>query len=358
MSDDANQPFQNEITARLVAEAEATITREMAEFVRIAFKYNIDADAYNSIIGGAKPQPQQTPKGQPHFPWAPVAPAYDGTFRGLMDCYRTHEKSPFRELKHSVSINYGRALKRLAKDIGDDRVGDWSADIVQSHYNRWAAGDKIAIGHDMIGKIRLLCGFGTTVLNDAACIKLSTILSKMRFPVSKGGKILRLTRDQTRAIRITAREHFGWDSIALAVALQLEIPKLRQVDVIGEWVPIGDAAKSEIMKGEEKWVRGLRWSDIDDNMVLRRALTSGRREEHKEIKYSLKRAQMIMEEINRVPLAKRVGPMIICEFSNLPWSQFEFRRKLKIVAEKAGISLRPQSTEGHEESELEAETAS
>jgi hypothetical protein len=357
MSDDANQPFQNEITARLVAEAQATITREMAEFVRIALKYNIDPDTYISIISGSKGRPQQTPKGQSHLPLVPIAPAYDGTFRGLIDCYRTHEKSPFHELKHSVNINYGRALKRLKRDIGDDRVGDWNAEIVQSHYDRWVAGDKIAISHDMIGKIRLLCGFGTTVLNDDACIKLSTILSRMRFPTSKGGKLLRLTRDQTRVIRLTAREHFGWDSISLAVALQLDLPKLRQIDVIGEWVPLGDSAPSEIIKGPEKWVRGLRWSDIGDDLILRRVLTSGRREEHKEIKHSLSRAQMTMEEINRVPAAKRNGPMIICEFTGLPWSGNEFRRKLRIVAAKAGISLRPESQDNGEESELETDTA-
>jgi hypothetical protein len=330
-------------------EIERDMARDFAEIARLAAKYNL-------VVGapGSASSPNQS-QAEPNV----VRPSsmYDGTFSGLISCYRTHEKSPFHQLKHSVSINYGRALKRLERDIGDERVADWNAPTIQSHYNHWADGGKIAIGHDMIGKLRLLCSFGTTVLDDDACIKVSTILGNMRFPVSKGGKVMRLTRDQTRIIRLTAREHFGWDSIALGVALQLDLPKFRQIDIIGEWVPIGDPTKSEIIKGSEKWVRGLRWSDIGDDLILRRTLTSGRREEHKEIKQSLSRAQMTMEEINRVPLAKRNGPMVICEFTGLPWSQFEFRRKLKIVAAKAGISLRPESQDGGEESELETDTA-
>jgi hypothetical protein len=350
MSDDTNPSIEAEITARLVAEAQATIPRDMAEFKRIAILYKIDADMFARIMGEAR---GWTPG--PTTSVLPILPPYDGTFAGLIDCYFTDKRSPFRQLKHSVSVSYGTSFKRMSREIGKELVADWNAQIIRSHYERWADGGKIAMGHEMIGKLRLLSSFGVTELNDDACIRLNSILSTMRFPVSKGDGQPRFTRDQARAIRITAREHFGWDSIAFAIALQLELPKLRQVDIIGEWVPIGDSAKSEIMKGTEKWVTGLRWSDLDENMVLRRVITSGRRNQQKPVEYSLKRSQMIMEEINRVPVAKRNGPMIICEFSGIPWSPNEFRRKLKLVAEKAGVS---QSTERAGDSELEAEEAS
>ncbi|MGT2435030.1 hypothetical protein ACU4GH_03235 [Bradyrhizobium betae] len=93
-------------------------------------------------------------------------------------------------------------------------------------------------------------------------------------------------------------------------------------------------------------------------MVLRRVLPSKRRGEHKEVQFRLSRSQMTMEEINRVPISKRNGAMIICEFSGIPWSPNEFRRKLKMVAEKAGVSLGSQSTESDAETGLEAEEAS
>jgi hypothetical protein len=362
MSDDAKPLSQNEITARLIAEAEATITRDMADFVRIARKYKIDANTFLSLIGAAPSQPEELVSAAiaaaPDFLQGSFqVPAYDGTFRGLINCYQTHDKSPIHHLKHSVRLDYQRTLKRLSKDIGDDRVISWNADIIQSFFDRWAADGKISMAHQMIGKIRLLCSFGAIELNDDACIRLSTLIGMKRFQPPESGSLPRLTRDQARAIRITAREHFGWDSIALAAALQLECPKLKQMDIIGEWVPLSDPAKSEIMKGSEKWIRGLRWSDLDDNFLLRRAVT-GRRNQKKPVEYSLRRSQMTMEEINRVPLEKRKGPMIICEFSGLPWTSNEFRRKWKIVAEKAGLSeLGSQSNEDGTEPELGAETA-
>src|SRR4029077_12694397 len=103
---------------------------------------------------------------------------------------------------------------------------------------------------------------------------------------------------------------------------------------------------------------GQMWSDLDDNMVLHRTLPGVRHDQQKEVSFRLSRSQMTMEEINRVPAIKRNGAMIICEFSNLPWSPNEFRRKLKIVAAKAGVSLRSRSTEDRADSELEAEEAS
>ena len=305
-----------------------------------------------------------TPPSAPALPVAPVieasaTPAFDGTFAGLIDCYQSHEKSPIHELKHSVRLTYIRSLKRLKREIGKERIVDWKAQTVQAFFDRFASEKKFSMGHEMLGKIRLLCSFGAKELNDDGCIRLSALIGMMRFqPPEASGGLPRLTRDQARAIRITAREHFGWDSIALAAALQFEFPKLKQMDIIGEWVPLSDPAKSEIMKGSEKWIRGLRWSDLDDNLVLHRVITDGARgQRKKEVEYRLSRSQMTMEEINRVPIEKRKGPMLICEFSNLPWGVNEFRRKWKIVAQKAGVTT--QSTRGDgEESVLEADPAS
>jgi hypothetical protein len=55
---------------------------------------------------------------------------------------------------------------------------------------------------------------------------------------------------------------------------------------------------------------------------------------------------MVMEEINRVPLEKRVGPMIICEATNLPWAAMAFRRKWRLVADKVGVPPTVSCTDG------------
>jgi hypothetical protein len=264
-------------------------------------------------------------------------PVFDGTFHGLVSLYRQDVRSNYPLLKQKVRLNYDSAFKRLIDDIGSERVAEFNAERVKAIYDQsWAAGGKLAMGRSMVAKLRLLCSFGSTVLNDDACTRLSAILSNMRIPVAKSNSE-GLSREQARAIRIAAREYFGWDSIALAQAFQFEFPKLRQVDVIGEWVPLSEGPDSEIIKDGEKWVHGLQWSDIDENMVLRKTLTSGRRNEQKTIAFNLKHSQMVREEINRVPEERRKGPMVICEFSNLPWSQNEFRRKWRKVADKAGL---------------------
>jgi hypothetical protein len=304
---------------------------KIAMFKQLARELNIPVSAAAPSASAELP-PAALPK--------PEAELFDGTFASLILCYQVHKDSPYHQLKHDVRIGYANTFKRLKKDVGNERVADWSAQRVKAAYDEiWAANGKIAMGRGIVAKLRLLMSFGSTVLNDDGCTRLSAILSNMRFPVARGGSEP-LTIENVRAIRATARGHFGWDSIALAQALQFELPQLRQIDVIGQWVPLSEPGPpSEIVKGNEKWVHGLRWSDIDDDMILRRVLTSGRSNHQREVEFKLRRSVMVMEEINRVPKEKRKGPMIVCEYTNRPWSAAEFRRKWRIVANKAGVPL-------------------
>jgi hypothetical protein len=312
---------------------------KLALFKRLAQELNIPLASGSTPTPASPPSPVGSPvqTRAPSLPWE-IQPArnYDGTFGGLIDAYLSHEGSSYRQLKHTVQRNYERSFRRMKNEIGKVNVADFTAQHVQNIYeNNWAAGGKIAMGHDMIAKLRLLCTFGSTVLNDDASSRLSAIMGNMRFRKSTSAGAQRLTIEHARAIKATAREHFGWNSIALAQAIQFHFPRLRQSDVIGEWVPLSDPAESDIIRGNEKWVRGLRWSEVDENMILRRKVTIGR--EQKDMEFNLKRAALVAEEVNRVPLSLRVGPMIVCEFSKLPWSGNEYRRKWRKVADKAGV---------------------
>lgn len=267
---------------------------------------------------------------------------FNGTFADLIEAYRTHEKSPYHNLKHAVRQNYDQALNRLNREVGSEPVAEWNATRIKDiHDNNWAAGGKISMGQSMIAKLRLLASFGSVVLDSDACTKLSTIIGNMRFkPAPPRTEIL--TIDHARAIRAAATS-LAWPSIALAQALQFEIPKLRQVDILGEWVPMSEPGPDDINNGTEKWVGGLLWSNIDEKMFLSRELSNGRM-----LNCDLKRLSMIMEEIHNVPPWKREGggPMIICEYSAKPWTASEFRRKWRIVADKAGVPSNIQITDG------------
>jgi hypothetical protein len=93
-----------------------------------------------------------------------------------------------------------------------------------------------------------------------------------------------------------------------------------------------------------KWLRGLRWSDIDQNLVLRRLAGKGQ----KEIAIDLRTTSMVMEELRYIAklapheVLKRdklpkSGPIVVYEHSDLPYHAFQFRRSWRQVADSAGI---------------------
>jgi hypothetical protein len=338
------RPMSEDIAERKarLAEQAAAIEREMAELAeleRLAAKYNLVVSVTEVpketeyLLNFSKPS---SPPISPHR--YTDAPALDGTFAGLVGSYRTHPKSPVHDLKHRVRNGYILIFDKLVGEIGSRRLSDIDADEIMRLYNKWAEGGKYAWGHALVGKMRLLFAFGMNVLKDSEATRLSVVMSKLRFKIPEA-RTERLTVDHVNAIRAAAHRHFGWHSIALAQALQFEL-MLKQADVIGEWVPASELGISEIFKGSEKWVRGIRWSSIDDDLILRHTIYGGRRHEPKEIEIDLKQAPMVMEELALVgDTQPRTGPMIICEANGLPWSANEFRRKWRMVANEAGIPM-------------------
>ena len=150
-----------------------------------------------------------------------------------------------------------------------------------------------------------------------------------------------MTREQAVAHRVEAHRR-GWYYMALAQALQFEL-MLGQRDAIGEWVPLTEPDGSDVVGPRGKWINGLRWEEIDQNLILHH--TSGKR--RKKIHADLNRAQMVLEELallSNTPirnLSRDVlpasGPVVLCEVTGWPYLTSEFRRKWRIVAKLAGI---------------------
>ena len=92
------------------------------------------------------------------------------------------------------------------------------------------------------------------------------------------------------------------------------------------------------MWDEQKWLRGLRWSNIDKNLILRHTAGSGGRA----IEVDLRTAPMVLEELKTHsqafrPIIKASLPIVLCDVTGLPWSTSEFRRKWRLVAKRAGV---------------------
>jgi len=260
---------------------------------------------------------------------------FDGTFSSLVRHYRVDSGSPYFKLQMKVRKNYDLTINKLMLQMGHERISDLSAAKIQSLYDGWKAGGKISTAHGFIAKVRLLASFGTTALNDDACAKLSIILNKMEFELPHV-RTERLTADQATAIRAKAHE-MGRPSIALAQALQFDL-KLKQVEVIGDWVPVSEAGQpdSDTIWNEEKWIRGLRWDEIDERLVLRRPV-NWREPDGEKFAADLKDYPMVKEELEQVNLSSRNGAVVICEWTGKPWKQNEFRRWWRKVADEANI---------------------
>lgn len=264
-----------------------------------------------------------------------ILAAFDGTLRSLIAMYQIDPMSPYRKLRYTSRRTSDALTKRIEEKHGNVFVDTIKARTLMEWHEQWADAGKVAMGHSMIAQIRTLLTFGATLLDSDDCRRVRQILRDMKFKMSKPREE-RLTSEQADMIRAAAHEK-GRHSIALAQAFQFEC-MLRQKDVIGEWVPISEPGPAtEIVDGNSKWFRGLRWNEIDDNLILRH-LTSKRQ---KMIEIDLKGAPMVMDEFARIRLLNGSlpsnGPVIVSERMQVPYDRIAFRRHWRQLANLCGI---------------------
>lgn len=273
--------------------------------------------------------------------------AFDGTIRTLVDQFQTDEDSPYRKIRYRTRQNYDSILKRIVADHGAvhlgrsfDAEGNPTEPLKARKFLRWHeewSKRGVTAAHGFMTMLRMLFRFGATFLEDADCERLCTVMKGLPFKVG-APRTVRLTAEQAIAVRAEAHRR-GWHAMALAQAMQFECT-LRQKDVIGEWVPQSELGTSDVLRDEDKWLRGLRWSEVDQNMILRH-VTSKR---NKLVEVDLKLAPMVLEELERLlgeppqrHLLPASGPIIVDEYTNLPYTIVRFRRHWRRAATAAGI---------------------
>jgi hypothetical protein len=250
----------------------------------------------------------------------------------LIQHYQTDPDSSFHALRYHVRENHRGLHRRIAQAYGHLPLSQVDTRELKQWHRQFLERGKIASGHAYIAELRTMINHGFLLLDGAdriECFRLSQVLSKLKFPQPAPREVF-MTAQHATDLRIMAHE-FGWHSLALAQALQFEL-LLRQKDVVGEWVPAAEPGRSNVEVNGNKWLRGLRWSEIDENLILRH-VTSKRL---KKIEVDLKLAPMVMEELAMID-RRTEGPVIICEVTGAPYSTAEFRRKWRIVANAAGI---------------------
>lgn len=258
--------------------------------------------------------------------------------------YQSEPESTFQGLRYHVRENTRSLLRRIDERHGHWKLTDIDTRELKAWYKVWSADGKLASGHAFGSQLRTALTHGYLMLKGPEryeCDRIRNLLRSMKFSMPPAREE-RLTADQATKIREVAHRHFGWPSIALSQAFQFEL-MLRQKDAIGEVVPESEPGETDVRFQGKKWLRGLRWEEIDENLILRH-ITSKRQ---KPIMADLRLCPMVMFEFaiyTAVPVDSLTraalpasGPIVICDVTGLPWTGNEFRRKWRLVANHAGV---------------------
>ncbi|ASY64436.1 phage integrase [Sinorhizobium sojae CCBAU 05684] len=280
---------------------------------------------------------------------------YDGTLKSVIRLYQQTPESPYHEIRSNTRAMYDESLGLLEKTVGARRLEK----LTGLDFKRWYAnfkqpaedtekqaerraklaeqgiilppnGERVRRAYKAMQLLRIVIGFGV-VLNITECFRLSAILKQIEFTSPKA-RTAAITFEQAQAVCNKAIEK-GLLSIALAQALQFELT-LRQIDVIGRWEKVTDAKAGGIVDRGQRWRDGLLWSDIDENGILIK--TTSKVDdvvaEHDTMAYPFLR-----QIIDMVPPEKRVGPMIKCESTGMPYRYRFFSKKWREIANEAGV---------------------
>jgi hypothetical protein len=306
---------------------------------------------------------------------------FDGTIASLIEIYQTHRRSPFQKLRYEAHRTYTLRLQALkiaigkvrVKNITFEKVTDWQEEFTLDPDSGKLMKARAAA---LIGMVQRFVTFGALLLpKSAGCHDVCDIFEKMgKAHLMDGGSRKRkeyMSAAQCRRLRAKAHE-MGRHSIALEQAFSFELG-LRQKDVIGEWVPIQWPGVSDVHWGPRKWLMGLRWEQIDVNLILTHRLSKSVRgrnnvidpEEGKTAVWDLRTCPMIMDELRRLvgkaeferaDLPAR-GPLIICELIGRPWTAPAFRYQWRTTATAAGIPANIQNRDSRPGAATEAKLA-
>lgn len=265
---------------------------------------------------------------------------YDGTIASLIDCYQRDEDSPYRQVKANTRRDYDVSLSLLRKHVGAKRIDLLTGRDLRRWYNafkepaREGGPGRIRRAHGCMKLLRTIVKYGRS-MRYAGCGDLVAILSDMRFGQGEQ-RDARMTYEQALSIVETALER-DRRSIALAQALQFETT-LRQKDVIGEWLPDSDNLVTNSLSGGivshgSRWANGLLWSDLDDDLILRKRTTKT----GSVVEFTLTEYPLVMRALEAVPAAERVGPMIVSEATGRPYRQNHFGKEWRKLATAAGV---------------------
>jgi len=255
------------------------------------------------------------------------------TVASLIARYQEVPESSFHQLQFRTRVHYGHLMRRLEKDIGGEAIGALTTERLNKAHADWAAPGTVSMANSLIVMLRILATYGASDSNNRACRELKMNLQDVRF--ERPEQQSQALTDEQADLIISKAHEMGHHSIAFAQAFRTDCG-LKQKDVIGDWVPFGEAVESNVSDGNLRWVSGLLWSEIDSKLILRHRLSN----RGKLIELDLTNYPRVIKEIRRnagLTAARKQGPVIVQEGKEVPWRPNEFRRFWRKIAVAAGI---------------------
>lgn len=244
---------------------------------------------------------------------------FDGTIGSLLMRYQTDPDSPYFSLRPKSRKPYDFYIDKLKAHIGGQKLNEITGIDLKRWHQTWSkGGERLAASKMSRAVIDAAVSYGI-MTRVPECLELKEVLkaASRKLPLPKRREVV-ITADQVIALRAAAHAA-GRPSSALAYALVYETT-LRLWDVIGQWVPVDSPGISDVVNTRtgNKWF-GLRWEDIDGDLVLRYVPSKTSMKTGLAVTYPVSQAQMVMEELAHWPEDARTGPVIRYEMNGRPY---------------------------------------
>lgn len=244
------------------------------------------------------------------------------TISTVIDLYRNHEHSPFKQLRPETQKSYEQGLKRLERDARNVQLRSIDGSTLAEWHQKWSKnGRHNPLAHSNRKILLQAISFGTA-MRIKHCKDAEDIIRSVRRRFARAPhRTVVFTAENVIALRNAAHLN-GAPHRALAYSLCFEIT-LRLTDVIGQW-------------NGDTW-QGLVWDCIDDDEILKYTPSKTLHSTGARIAFPLSLALMVQEEMARIPVEKRVGALIKDERRDRPYAGSDFNQGYRADRKLAGL---------------------
>lgn len=232
---------------------------------------------------------------------------HDGTWRWLIESYRSDRYSPINEVKANTRAGYLQACDYWQGAIGHTLMSDTSFETIKEiEAGMKANGRSVAFISRAFNRMRSIVRHGAAK-EDKEAIRIAGILSRIKFktPPKRG---ISPTREQVLSV-IDAADARGLVSYGTGLMIQWWFG-LRGVDVFGHYLPTNDE-EGGIRNGKgEMWQDGLTWDMFAPDLSYFTKVISKTRDSLPEpLRFGLEDLPELRSRLEAT--SNRVGPVVL-----------------------------------------------